>query len=66
MSYLPLSVWKNPFRHTMGEILQHYSAFNFEWIFFILAYNKDNYQSLDEFEFRQDPITYFYFGISSP
>ena len=36
----------------------------FEWIFFILAYNKDNYESLDEFEFRQDPITCF--GVSSP
>ena len=25
----------------------------FDWIFFILAGNKDNYKSLDEFEFRQ-------------
>ena len=25
---------------------------------------KDNYKSLDEFEFRQDPITYY--GVSSP
>ena len=25
------------------------------WIFFILAVNKDMHESLDEFEFRQDP-----------
>ena len=38
---------------------------NYEWIFFIiLADKKDNYKSLDEFEFRQDPITYY--GVSSP
>ena len=36
----------------------------FEWIFFILADKKDNYKSLNEFEFRQDPITYY--GVSSP
>ena len=28
MSYLPLSVWKNPHRLIMGEILYHSSAFN--------------------------------------
>ena len=28
----------------------HSSAFNFEWIFFILADKKDNYKSLDEFD----------------
>ena len=27
---------------------EHSSAFNFGWIFFILAGNKDNYKSLDE------------------
>ena len=31
---------------------------------FILADKKDNYKSLNEFEFCQDPITYY--GISSP
>ena len=47
----------------MGEMLWPlYSAFNFEWIF-ILAVKKDNYISLDEFEFPQDPITYY--GVSS-
>ena len=35
----------------------HSSAFNFKWIFFILADKKD--KSLDEFEFCQDPITYY-------
>ena len=59
MGYLPLSVWINPYRLKMGEYCNHSNAFSFEWIFFILAYNKDNYLSLDEFEFRQDPITYF-------
>ena len=33
-------------------------AFNFELIFFILADKKDNYKSLNEFVFLQDPITY--------
>ena len=42
----------------------HSSAFNFKWIFFILADKKDNYKSLNEFEFPQDPITYY--GVSSP
>ena len=64
MSKLPLSIWKNPHRLIMGETCDHPSAFNFEWIFFIIADKKDNYKSLDEFEFPQDPITYL--GVSSP
>ena len=28
---------------------------NYEWIFFILADKKDNYKSLNEFEFRKIP-----------
>ena len=36
----------------------HSSAFNFKLIFFILA-DKDNYKSLNEFEFRQGPITFY-------
>ena len=64
MSELPLSIWKNPHRLIIGETCDHSSAFNFEWIFFILADKKDNYKSLNEFEFRQDPITYY--GVSSP
>ena len=59
MSYLPLSVWKNPHRLIMDKCCDNSSAFNFEWIFFILAYNKDNNYSLDEFEFWQDSITDF-------
>ena len=31
---------------------------------FKLADKKDHYQSLNEFEFRQDPITFY--GVSSP
>ena len=42
----------------------HSSSFNLEWIFLILAYNKNNYKGLDDFEFRQDPITHS--GVSSP
>ena len=34
----------------------HSSAFIFDWIFFILAGNKDNYIVSDEFEIRPDPI----------
>ena len=64
MSYLPMSIWKNSYRLIMGEMCNHSSAFNFEWIFFILVYNKDDNYSLDEFEFRQDPITEF--GVGSP
>ena len=36
---------------------EHSSAFIFEWIFIILTGNKDNYKSLNEFEFLQNPIT---------
>ena len=35
-----------------------------DWIFFILAGNKDNYKSLDEFEFRQNSVADF--GVSCP
>ena len=55
---------ENPHRLIIGETCDHSSAFNFKWIFFILADKKDYYKSLDEFEFRQDPITYY--GVSSP
>ena len=42
----------------MGNYCDHYSAFIFEWIFFILVSNKVNYKSLlDGLELRQDPIT---------
>ena len=58
MSYLPLSVWKNP-HNLYWEICDHSSAFNYELILFILADKKDNYKSLDKFEFYQDPITYY-------
>ena len=34
------------------------------WIFFILAGNKDNYNILDEFEFRPDPTSEC--GVSCP
>ena len=36
----------------------------FDWIFFILAGNKDNYKSLDVFEFGQNSATDF--GVSCP
>ena len=39
-------------------------AFIFESIIFILADKRDNYENLDEYEFRQDPITYY--GVSCP
>ena len=46
-------------RVVMGKILlARYiaSAFIFDWIFFILAGDKDNHNILDEFEFRPDLI----------
>ena len=36
---------------------EHYIAFIFYWIVFILAGNKDMHISLDEFEFQPDPNT---------
>ena len=35
----------------------HSSIFVFQWIFFILAGNMDNYNISDEFEFRPDPTS---------
>ena len=35
-------------------ICQHSSAFIFDWIFFNLAGNKDNYDISEEFEIRPD------------
>ena len=35
----------------------HSSIFVFQWIFFILAGNKDNHNILDEFKFRPDPTS---------
>ena len=55
---------ENPHRLKREKCCDHISAFNFQWICLILAYNKDNYQSLDGFEFRQDSITDF--GVSCP
>ena len=43
---------------------QGLSAFIFVWIFIILAGNKDNHKSLDEFEFLSDPITNYW--VSCP
>ena len=34
---------KIPIDLQLKKYCNHSSAFNFEWIFFILAYNKDNY-----------------------
>ena len=48
----------------MGKNVVTTLVFNLEWIFFIAADKKDNYKILDEFEFRQVPITYY--GVSSP
>ena len=60
----PWAFGKIPIDLNWEKCCDHSSAFNFEWIFFIFADNKNNYLSLDEFEFHQDPITYF--GVSSP
>ena len=38
-------------------VLGHSSIFVFQWIFFILAGNKNNYNISDEFEFRPDPTS---------
>ena len=42
-------------RLKMMDNVVHSSVYIFDWIFFILSYNKDSYKSLDEFEILQDP-----------
>ena len=42
----------------------HSSIFVFQWIFFILAGNKNNYNILKEFKFRPDPNSDC--GVSCP
>ena len=61
---LPLKVWKNLHRLIMGELLWALWCFHLEWIFIILAGNKDNHKSLNEFEFLPSPITNFW--VSCP
>ena len=66
MELAALERLKNPHRLIMEESWDHSSAFNFKWIFFILADKKNNYQSLDVFEFGQDFVTYYGVTCSSP
>ena len=40
---------KNPHAYYGGKSCEHSRACIFDWIFFILTGNKENYQSLDEF-----------------
>ena len=56
LEHLEISPWE--------KRCDHSSAFNFKWILFTLADKKDSYKSLNEFKFRQDPITFY--GVSSP
>ena len=58
-SYLPLSVWKINIM-----CCGHSSIFVFQWIFLILAGNKDNYNISDEFEFQPDATSDC--GVSCP
>ena len=39
----------------MENLVTSLASFIFDWFFFILAGNKDNYKILDGFEIRQDP-----------
>ena len=55
---------KNSHRLIMGKTCQHSSSFIFDWIFFILAGNEENYKSLDKFEFRQNSAADF--GVICP
>ena len=41
-------------RVIIGKPCEHSSYFIFDWFFFILAGNEDNYKILDGFKFRQD------------
>ena len=41
-------------RVIMGKSCDHSSSFIFDWFFFILAGNENNYKSLDGFEIRPD------------
>ena len=42
--------------------LKHSSSFIFDWIFFILAGNEDNYKSLNKFDFGQNSAADFGVG----
>ena len=48
----------------MGKLLWPLSAIIFQWIFFILAGNKDNYNISDGFKFQLDPTSDC--GVSCP
>ena len=50
----PACLEKN-YRLKLEKSCEHSSAFNFVWIFIVLAGNQDNYKSLDEFKFCQIP-----------
>ena len=51
MELAALERLENIHRLIREKCCDHSSAFNFKWIFFILADKKDNYRSFDEFEF---------------
>ena len=41
--------------HLVGKYCDHSKAYIFNWIFFILAGNKDNHKILDELKIQPDP-----------
>ena len=45
---------------------KQYSAFIFEWIFFVLAGNKDTHERLNEYEFEIKPGPTTDYGVSCP
>ena len=48
---------KSPWTSNRRNVVSTQVPSFFWWIFVILAGNKDNYKSLDEFEFQPDSIT---------
>ena len=50
---------KFPLTYNVENLVSTLAPFIFDWIFFILAGDKDNYKSLDEFEIRWNSTTDF-------
>ena len=59
LSKLPLNVWYNLNGLIMAEVLWALYCVHFWMYLIVLAGNKDNHNSLDEFKFLSDHITNF-------
>ena len=58
----PSAFEKKTYRLIIWKSCSHSSTVIFDWIFFIVAGNEDNYESLEMFEFCRNSTTYY--GVS--